>query len=503
MTTIGQDTICAVSTPYGVGGIAVIRVSGNDACAISDRIWKGKSLQEVDSHTAHLGYIIDNEGIAIDQAVATVFRAPASFTGENVVEISVHGSKWVQREVLRLLIENGARMAHAGEFSRRAYANGKMDLAEVEGVADMIASQSRAANRIAMTQMKGEFSRRLKELHDKLLKLVSLMELELDFSEEEVEFASRSEMLSMAEDLQRVVDKMAASFSQGNAIKEGVPVAIVGSTNAGKSTLLNALLQEEKAIVSDIHGTTRDIIEDTVEIEDVAFRFIDTAGLRKTDDTIEGLGIERALERMRKARIVIWVVDAQSPHSLIKETARLVAGGGSLVGDDSVDDSLIGGVLSVDSHVGCASVSDSLAVGDAPFAADQSLIVAVNKCDISDATATIDFLSDILPTGTIIIPISAKQEKGLDQLQKALVDASGVNRIKEGEVLVTNLRHYEALTLASTSIKAVINGLKAQLPGDLIAQDARETLLYLGEITGTITSQDILNNIFSHFCIGK
>ena len=473
MTTIGQDTICAVSTPYGVGGIAVIRVSGNDACAISDRIWKGKSLQEVNSHTAHLGYIIDSEGIAIDQAVATVFRAPASFTGENVVEISVHGSKWVQREVLRLLIENGARMAHAGEFSRRAYANGKMDLAEVEGVADMIASQSRAANRIAMTQMKGEFSRRLKELHDKLLKLVSLMELELDFSEEEVEFASRGEMLSMAEDLQRVVDRMAASFSQGNAIKEGVPVAIVGSTNAGKSTLLNALLQEEKAIVSDIHGTTRDIIEDTVEIEDVAFRFIDTAGLRKTDDTIEGLGIERALERMRKARIVIWVVDAQSPHSLIKETARLVAVGEPPVGDDS------------------------------PFAADQSLIVAVNKCDISDVTATIDFLTDILPTGTIIIPISAKQEKGLDQLQKALLDASGVNRIKEGEVLVTNLRHYEALTQASTSIKSVINGLKAQLPGDLIAQDARETLLYLGEITGTITSQDILNNIFAHFCIGK
>lgn len=483
MTTIGQDTICAVSTPYGVGGIAVIRVSGNDACAIADRIWKGKSLQEVNSHTAHLGYIIDSEGIAIDQAVATVFRAPASFTGENVVEISVHGSKWVQREVLRLLIENGARMAHAGEFSRRAYANGKMDLAEVEGVADMIASQSRAANRIAMTQMKGEFSRRLKELHDKLLKLVSLMELELDFSEEEVEFASRSEMLSMAEDLQRVVDRMAASFSQGNAIKEGVPVAIVGSTNAGKSTLLNALLQEEKAIVSDIHGTTRDIIEDTVEIEDVAFRFIDTAGLRKTDDTIEGLGIERALERMRKARIVIWVVDAQSPHSLIKETAQLVAGG--------------------EPPVGVASGDDLLIVGDVPFAADQSLIVAVNKCDISDATATIDFLTDILPTGTIIIPISAKQEKGLDQLQKALLDASGVNRIKEGEVLVTNLRHYEALTQASTSIKAVINGLKAQLPGDLIAQDARETLLYLGEITGTITSQDILNNIFSHFCIGK
>ncbi len=482
MTTIGQDTICAVSTPYGVGGIAVIRVSGNDACAIADRIWKGKSLQEVNSHTAHLGYIIDSESIAIDQAVATVFRAPASFTGENVVEISVHGSKWVQREVLRLLIENGARMAHAGEFSRRAYANGKMDLAEVEGVADMIASQSRAANRIAMTQMKGEFSRRLKELHDKLLKLVSLMELELDFSEEEVEFASRSEMLSMAEDLQRVVDRMAASFSQGNAIKEGVPVAIVGSTNAGKSTLLNALLQEEKAIVSDIHGTTRDIIEDTVEIEDVTLRFIDTAGLRKTDDTIEGLGIERALERMRKARIVIWVVDAQSPHSLIKETAQLVAVGESLVGDDSGDES---------------------PVGSAPFAADQSLIVAVNKCDISDATATIDFLTNILPTGTIIIPISAKQEKGLEQLQKALLDASGVNRIKEGEVLVTNLRHYEALTQASTSIKAAINGLKAQLPGDLIAQDARETLLYLGEITGTITSQDILNNIFAHFCIGK
>ncbi len=468
MTTIHQDTICAISTPHGVGGIAVIRVSGIKACETVDKIWRGKHLPEVVSHSAHLGYLIDEKGMEVDQAVATVFRSPRSFTGEDTVEISVHGSKWVQREVLRLLVANGARMAHAGEFSRRAYANGKMDLAEVEGVADMIASQSRAANRIAMTQMKGDFSRKLRELHDQLLKLVSLMELELDFSEEEVEFASRSEMLTMAEELHQVVTKMAASFSRGNAIKEGVPVAIVGSTNAGKSTLLNALLQEEKAIVSDIHGTTRDIIEDTVEIEDVAFRFIDTAGLRETDDTIEGLGIERALERMHKARIVIWVVDAQSSPEQIRDTARMVA------------------------H---------------PIATDQALIVAVNKCDIADCKATIELLEEILGiergTAGCIIPISAKQEVGMEELQKALLDASGVNAIKEGEVLVTNLRHYEALSHAATSIKAVIDGLKAQLPGDLIAQDARETLLYLGEITGTITSQDILNNIFAHFCVGK
>lgn len=464
MTTTGQDTICAVSTPNGVGGIAVIRVSGNDACMITDKIWKGKSLNQVDSHTAHLGYIVDDEGIAIDQGVATVFRSPHSFTGENIVELSVHGSKWIQREILRLLIANGARMAHAGEFSRRAYANGKMDLAEVEGVADIIASQSRAANRIAMTQMKGEFSRKLRELHDKLLKLVSLMELELDFSEEEVEFASRSEMLAMAKELHEVVHRMATSFSHGNAIKEGVPVAIVGSTNAGKSTLLNALLQEDKAIVSDIHGTTRDIIEDTVEIEDVIFRFIDTAGLRETSDTIEGLGIERAIERMRKARIVIWIVDALSSSAQIEEVSHIIL--------DSMDK-------------------------------DQTLIIVMNKCDIADPTPACEYITGLLPDKTSIIPISAKQEDGLNRLKEALIDASGLKQIKDGEVLVTNMRHYEALTHAASSIKAVIEGLKTDLPGDLIAQDARETLLYLGEITGTITSQDILNNIFSHFCVGK
>ena len=462
-----DDTICAISTPAGVGGIAVARVSGKDAISLVNKVWKGKNLSEVTSHTAHLGTIVDEQGEAIDQAVATVYRNPRSFTGEDVVEIAVHGSRWVQRELINLLVRTGCRIANAGEFTRRAFANGRMDLAEAEAVADVIASSSRAAHRIAMSQMRGDFSRKLTHLHDQLLDLASLLELELDFSEEEVEFASREKLLNLAQDIHSIVSRLASTFATGSAIKDGIPVAIVGETNAGKSTLLNQLLHEDRAIVSDIHGTTRDTIEDTIEIGDTQFRFIDTAGLRQTNDTIEVLGIQRTLQKITDARIVLWVIDSTAGSEAINRAAEQII---------------------------------------PKLTAEQRLIIAINKTDhpLSDLPAVTSALADVtLPANVIITLISARQGTDIESLEDSLVKASGTADIPQDQIMVTNARHYQALLLATDSIARAIDALQTGISGDFIAQDIRETLHHLGEITGTITSQDILTTIFSRFCIGK
>lgn len=460
-----NDTICAISTPPGVGGIAVVRVSGPEATSICDKLWRGKALSEAKSHTAHFGIINDSEGRRLDEAVATVFKAPKSFTGEDTVEISVHGSVYIQRELVDALCAVGARLAEAGEFTRRAFASGRFDLAQAEAVADIIAADSRASHRLADSQMRGDFSNKLNGLRDSLLELVSLLELELDFSEEDVEFASRMKLKTLASEIHDTVSRLAKSFKTGDAIKRGVSVAIVGETNAGKSTLLNRLLHDDRAIVSDVHGTTRDIIEDTVDIDGVCFRFIDTAGIRQTDDTVETLGIERTLKRLATARIVIWVVDASRPDAIV-QTAEEVIG--------RVDD-------------------------------DSEIIAVINKCDIAEASAAREALEHLNHGRKVdaIVEISADKGTGVENLEAELVKISGAADISATDVIVTNARHYRSLVDAETAISRAIDGLNAGLSGDFIAQDLRETLHHLSTITGTITTTDILSTIFSKFCIGK
>ncbi len=450
-----ERTICAISTPAGVGGIAVARVSGPEAIEVCRRLWHGKDLAEAASHTVHLGTIYDSGGMPLDQAVATVFRAPASFTGEDVVEISVHGSCYVQHELLNALISAGASLAEPGEFTRRAFAAGKMDLAQAEAVADVIASESRAAHRIAMNQMRGRFSERLHKLREKLIELASLLELELDFSEEDVEFASRAKLLEIARAVQDEVRRLAGSFRSASAIKDGIPVAIVGATNAGKSSLLNALLGDDRAIVSDIHGTTRDIVEDALNIGDYRFRMMDTAGLRNTTDTIERLGIERSRRAAASARIVIVVIDREHPT-----------------------------------------------LPDLPDT-DADIIVAVNKTDRPLSPVLANMLNTPALTSARKVDICARSGEGIDNLRQKMEETAMSSEGDQAALLVTNVRHYDALVQADEAITRAIEAIEANLSGDLIAMDIRLTIHHLNSILGSITSQDVLNTIFSRFCIGK
>ncbi len=462
------ETIAAVSTPPGSGGIAVIRVSGPDAIEISDKIWRGKRLATCASHTVHLGEIVDTEGEMTDTAVATIFRAPHSFTGEDTVEFAVHGSPWIQREVVSLLVDAGARPAEAGEFTRRAFVNGRLDLAQAEGVADMIAAASKAAGRLAARQMKGDFSRRLNEIREEMVTLASLMELELDFSEEDVEFADRTRLRTLCESLMKEIDGLAKTFRAGRAIKEGVNVVIAGCPNAGKSTLLNRLLGEEKAIVSDIAGTTRDVIEDTTEIEGVLFRLVDTAGLRDADDTIERLGIERALRRIENADIIIYLLDATED-------------------------------LKAQSSYLNTSVLKSENQGDE----QPEKIYVLNKTDESGAINIADVSRILGVKEADLIEISAKEGTGIEMLEKRLAEIASRGIDLQSEIIVTNARHYDSLLKTREALSRFLAAMIEGVPADFLAQDLREAIHHLGEITGAITTDTLLQTIFSRFCIGK
>lgn len=524
-----NDTICAISTPAGCGGIAVVRVSGPQAVETVGQIWSGKDLAKTAARRATLGDIVDRQsGETVDTALAMVMRGPHSFTGEDTVELSVHGSTWIQRETLRLLIDAGCRLAQPGEFTRRAFANGKMDLAEAEAVADVIASTTRESHRIAAQQMRGDISRRLGELRAQLVDLSALLELELDFSEEDVEFASRARLLEIAGNVKSEVDRLAASFTTGKAIKEGVPVAIVGNPNAGKSTLINALLEEDRAIVSDIPGTTRDTIEDTMQIGGIEFRLVDTAGIRATDDAIEALGIERSVKALRRARIAIAVVDTTAPldqtiaimrrieHEREADTAVIAAlnkSDASALGE--------GGIAADAGGAHCragyndfrplACTDDAGGMQPLPETSD---VIADGKtmrpahtfasADAGNGFSAIEAhrkaVAEITPEASVV-EISALTGTGIDLLRQCLLELTDIPAAND--IVVSNARHYEALVQASASIDRVIAGLTADLPGVLVAEDLRQTLHHLGEIIGQITTPEILSTIFSRFCVGK
>ncbi|RGM49150.1 MULTISPECIES: tRNA uridine-5-carboxymethylaminomethyl(34) synthesis GTPase MnmE [Bacteroides] len=461
---MNQDTICAIATAQG-GAIGCIRVSGPEAIEITSRIFTpaamGKKLKDSKPYTLTFGRIHEGSEI-IDEVLVSLFRAPHSYTGENSTEITCHGSVYILQKVLQLLITNGCRMAQPGEYTQRAFLNGKMDLSQAEAVADLIASSSAATHRLAMSQMRGGFSKELTSLRDQLLHFTSLIELELDFSDhEELEFADRSELCRLADNIEKVISRLADSFSVGNAIKNGVPVAIIGETNAGKSTLLNVLLNEEKAIVSDIHGTTRDVIEDTVNIGGITFRFIDTAGIRETNDTIENLGIERTFQKLEQAEIVLWMIDATDVTTQIVQLSQQIL----------------------------------------PRCEGKQLILVCNKADlVSDIQnfPPIDF-----PDNVKSIVISAKKREHIEELQQLLIAAANLPTVTSNDVIVTNIRHYEALTNALEAIHRVQEGLANNLSGDFVSQDIRECIFHLSDIAGEVTNDMVLGNIFEHFCIGK
>ena len=464
-----SDTIIAIATPSGTGAIAVIRLSGADAITIADRFFKpskkGKQLVLQDSHTVHLGYLVDKDSV-VDEVLVTLFKNPHSYTGENVVEISCHGSIYIQQEIIHLFLENGIRHAAPGEFTLRAFLNGKLDLSQAEAVADLIASDSRASHQLALQQMRGGFSHEIEQLRGELLNFASLLELELDFSEEDVEFANREDFKQLLNKISGTIMRLIDSFSYGNVFKNGIPVAIIGEPNVGKSTLLNTLINEEKAIVSDIPGTTRDAIEDELVIDGFVFRFIDTAGLRDTEDVIESIGIKKTHEKTSQAQVIIYLFDAS--------------------------------VLTFDSDKDTNTIKNQIDNIKDKYP-DKLIIPVGNKVDLlsNDNKAR---LQNELPG---IIMLSAKQHAGIEELKTALTSLINTGVLKSNQILVSNSRHYEALTKAYREIGEVKKGLASNLPTDLITIDVRQALYHLGEITGKVTSDDLLGNIFANFCIGK
>ena len=447
-------TICALATAPG-GAIGIIRVSGPQTLEILSRVFT-KDLSKAQPNTIHYGHIKSATEL-IDEVLVSVFRAPHSYTGEDSAEISCHGSRYILNKVLALLIANGCRQAGPGEFTQRAYLNGKMDLSQAEAVADLIASTNQATHQIAMSQLRGHFSSKLAQLREQLLKLTSLLELELDFSDhEDLEFADRSELMTLANEIDNRVTNLAKSFEAGQALKQGIPVAIVGKTNVGKSTLLNRLLKDDRAIVSDVHGTTRDTIEDTIDIKGITFRFIDTAGIRQTQDEVEQIGITRTYAAIEKARIVLWLIDAQPTSEEIQE---------------------------IQEH--CNS---------------KSLIITQNKIDKTEEVQ----ISHLSPLTSHLLKISAKKSIGIEELEQAIYEAADIPTLTENDIIVTNARHYDALVRAHDSIQRVIDGLQIQLSGDLLSEDLRQALDTLAEITGgQITPNEVLGNIFKNFCVGK
>ena len=491
--TDSERTIAAIATPAGQGGIAVIRVSGRDAFDIVQKMWRGKPLAQCTSHTAHLGNILQEDCSVLDQAVITLFRGPNSFTGEDTVEISVHGSRWIQREALNQLMRCGAKPAGPGEFSQRAFANGRMDLAQTEAVADLIAAESRAAHRLALSQMSGAFSRKLNELREQLIHFGSLLELELDFSEEDVEFADRTQLINSAKETLAVVQRLALSYKSGRAFKEGVPVAIAGAPNVGKSTLLNRLLDSDKAIVSDIPGTTRDVIEDTREIGGILFRFIDTAGLRDTADTVERIGIERAKEHIDRAAVTLWLIDPTQPlEAQLGNDLRAYLNGRNAENANGLKQTSDAGMQPRPAII-------LLTKSDIDSIPDSENIRAL----LSNIHASLSNIRALLSPGCHVISISAKTGCGIDELEAALVRTATTEHNPENELIVTNARHYEALTAGAESLQRVLTGLQTGIPTDFVAQDVREALHHLGLVTGAVTTADLLTSIFSHFCIGK
>ena len=447
-----QDTICAVATASGVGAISVIRLSGPNAISICDNVFITKSLKEQKSHTIHFGTIRSDSNI-IDEVLVSIFKNPHSYTGEDVIEVSCHGSSYIQNQLLHLFLEKGARMAQAGEFTLRAFSNGKMDLSQAEAVADLIASDSEAAHKVALQQMRGGFSNELKALREELVNFASLIELELDFSEEDVEFADRDQFNNLLQKIKSSLMRLVDSFAVGNAIKNGIPVTILGAPNVGKSTLLNTLLNEDRAIVSEIAGTTRDTIEDDLIINGIHFRFIDTAGIRETKDRVEEIGIQKAMEKAKQAQIVLYLVDANSnPNHQIKKIKELKS---SLEG---------------------------------------KLVVVVNKID-QNPDAKKHFNNALF--------ISAKRREGLDVLTNTLLSFVNTGALSDNQTIVSNSRHVDALNKSLNQIIKTIEGLNNGVSGDFLAMDIRQALHHLGSITGEISSDDLLDNIFSNFCIGK